>query len=344
MTATAPVSAAPAATARTGLLAEDLTIQFRDGRGATVTAVDGVTLGVAPGEVVGLVGESGCGKSTLARTLVGLNVPARGRVLRDGVDVSAARGRELRQHRRIVQYIYQDPYASLSPRHTIRQALTEALVIRGVPRQAQAAELSELLDMVGLPSSCLDRRPSGLSGGQRQRVAIARALAMKPQYLVCDEPVSALDVSIRAQVMNLLLDLQRELGLGYLFIAHDLGLVRRVADRVAVMYLGRIVEHGPADVVYADPRHPYTRSLLEAIPDTDPDVQRARGFRILPGELPSPAAPPPGCRFHTRCPMAAELCSRVDPPRVDMGDARTSACHFAADLPVGSGFLREGHA
>jgi oligopeptide/dipeptide ABC transporter ATP-binding protein len=242
----------------------------------------------------------------------------------------------------VVQYIYQDPYASLSPRQTIRQALAEALTIRKVPRQRHGIAIQELLGMVGLPSSCLERRPSGLSGGQRQRVAIARALAMKPQYLICDEPVSALDVSIRAQVMNLLLDLQRELSLGYLFIAHDLGLVRRVADRVAVMYLGRIVEQGPADVVYGDPRHPYTRSLLDAIPDTDPDVERARGFRILRGELPSPAAPPSGCRFHTRCPMTVQICSQVDPPRVDMGDARTSACHFAADLPAGAGFARRG--
>jgi oligopeptide/dipeptide ABC transporter ATP-binding protein len=318
------------------LLVEELKVRFRDAQGNSVTAVDNVSLRVRAGEVVGLVGESGCGKSTLARTIVGLHRPQSGRIVWDGKDVTAARGRALRDYRREVQYVFQDPYASLSPRLTVQQTLEEALQVIDYPRQKVSGRIDQLLQLVGLPRNCAQRRPAALSGGQRQRVAIARALAVEPRFLICDEPVSALDVSIRAQVMNLLVDLQEELNLGYLFIAHDLGLVRRIAHRTLVMYLGQVVESGPSEQVYERTGHPYTRSLLASIPDADPDVQRARGFVTLRGELPSPSAPPPGCRFHTRCPQALDGCRLRVPDVLSLHEMHQSAC-FMVDAPASSG-------
>ncbi|MEO3779778.1 ABC transporter ATP-binding protein [Micromonospora sp. B11E3] len=310
------------------LTVTDLVVEFGGARSRkTVRAVDHVSFSVRPGEVVGLVGESGCGKSSLARSIIGLERATSGSIVWGDTDVTNARGRTLRRYRREVQYVFQDPYASLSPRLTVGQTLEEALSVVGHPRRTRAARASELLHLVGLPKSALQRGPSALSGGQRQRVAIARALAVEPRFLICDEPVSALDVSVRAQVMNLLMDLQEELNLGYLFIAHDLGLVRRVAHRTMVMYLGRIVESGPSHEVYGQASHPYTECLLDAIPSVDPREQRSRGFTVLQGELPSPASPPPGCRFHTRCPHAQPQCSERVPEVLTGEPVHQSACY-----------------
>ncbi|WP_020121953.1 ABC transporter ATP-binding protein [Streptomyces canus] len=311
---------------------EDLTVRFSSG-GTTVTAVDGASLSVDANEVVGLVGESGCGKSTIARTAVGLHKAARGRVAFDGQVVSSLRGSGLRAYRRQVQYIFQDPLSSLSPRLTVGKAIAEVLDIHGIGRpSSRRARVLELLELVGLSATHADRMPSALSGGQRQRVAIARALAVEPRMLICDEPVSALDVSIRAQIINLFLDLQREFGLGLLFIGHDLGLIRRISDRVAVMYLGRVVEQGTAQAVFDQPHHPYTRALLAATPSADPAVERHRNTVLLKGELPSPSNIPTGCRFHTRCPAAMPTCATVEPLQraVGPGQSGTVACHLDA--------------
>jgi peptide/nickel transport system ATP-binding protein len=309
---------------------EGLTVRFAvGGRGQFVTAVDNASLAVSQNEVVGLVGESGCGKSTLARTIVGLHRPASGRVLFKGQDVTALRGANLRAYRRRVQYVFQDPYSSLSPRLSVSAAIEEPLIIHGMSDRTQRGHrVSELLDLVGLPESVAGQRPAGLSGGQRQRVAIARALAVRPELLICDEPVSALDVSIRAQIMNLFLDLQQSLGIGMLFIAHDLGLVRRISDRVAVMYLGSVVEEARADDLFEAPAHPYSSALLAATPTTDPDVERGREHVRLRGELPSPINLPTGCRFHTRCPHAIERCVSVAPRWTDLGGGRHASCHL----------------
>lgn len=310
------------------LQVDDLTVTF-SGNGATVTAVDAASLTVDADEVVGLVGESGCGKSTLARTIVSLHSPAGGQVVFDGRSVSRLKGRALRDYRRQVQYVFQDPFSSLSPRLPVGRAVAEALEIHGIGNsRSRPGRVRELLEMVGLPPAFADRMPHALSGGQRQRVAIARALAVEPRVLISDEPVSALDVSIRAQIMNLFLDLQREFGLGLLFIGHDLGLIRRISDRVAVMYLGRVVEKGTAARVFDDPHHPYTRALLAATPSTDPRVERSREHVMLSGELPSPSELPSGCRFHTRCPTALAVCSSLEPLARAVGDGQLSACHL----------------
>jgi peptide/nickel transport system ATP-binding protein len=302
-----------------------------------IYAVDGVSLTVSSGETLGLVGESGCGKSTLARAIVGINHPAAG-TIRVGSHVVGAKDRAgAKEIRETVQYVFQDPYASLNPRRTIGQSLEEALAVRGLPASQRAAEARALLHRVGLHERHLDRYPYAFSGGQRQRVGIARALAANPKLLVCDEPVSALDVSIQAQIINLLESLRDEFNLGYLFIAHDLSVVRHLSDRVAVMYLGSFVEYGDAEAVYNSPQHPYTAALLASspIPDT---VERTRERIILGGDLPSPKNPPSGCRFRTRCPIGPlthperTVCIEQPPPLAATGTGQLAACHFAGEL------------
>ncbi|HWC23906.1 MAG TPA: ABC transporter ATP-binding protein [Flexivirga sp.] len=302
-----------------------------------VYAVDGVSIEVEEGRTVGLVGESGCGKSTLSRSIVGINQLAGGSLVVDGTDVSGMDADAVRTVRSTVQYLFQDPYASLNPRRTIRQTLGEALELSGVAGTEQDAEARALMHQVGLREDHLDRYPQAFSGGQRQRIGIARALARKPRVLILDEPVSALDVSIQAQIINLLEQLQADLGLGYLFIAHDLSVVRHLSDSVAVMYLGRIVEYGSAESVYGNPQHPYTASLLSSSPVPDPGEQ-TRERIVLQGELPSPANPPSGCRFRTRCPIGPlhhpdrTVCLEVDPVLDRAGSGQQVACHFPGEL------------
>jgi len=298
----------------------------------TVRAVDGVSFALDRGETLALVGESGCGKSTTARLVLRLIEPSQGSLSFDGQDVTALSGPALRRLRRRMQIIFQDPYASLNPRLTVGEAIAEPMVVHGIGDAAsRSARVRELLGLVGLAPFHAERYPHEFSGGQRQRIGIARALSVQPELIVCDEPVSALDVSIQAQVVNLLKDLQARFGLAYLFIAHDLAVVKHMADRVAVMYLGRIVEIAEKRTLFADPRHPYTRALLAAIPHPDP----ARRGRVKPlgGDVPSPMNPPPGCRFHTRCPHAQAICREQDPPAVEISPGHHSACHFAAELP-----------
>ena len=298
----------------------------------TVRAVDGVTFTLARGETLALVGESGCGKSTTARLVLRLIEPTAGTVAFEGQDITTLDGASLRALRRRMQIVFQDPFASLNPRMTVGDILAEPLVVHAIGNAGQRrARVTELLELVGLAPYHATRYPHEFSGGQRQRIGIARALAVEPALIVLDEPVSALDVSIQAQVVNLLHDLQGRLGLSYLFIAHDLAVVKHVADRVAVMYLGRIVEVGPKDQVFANPRHPYTRLLLSAIPRPDPHRRLAR--QIPGGDIPSPANMPPGCRFHTRCPFVIDRCRTEDPEMHPIAPAHTSACHRAEDLP-----------
>ena len=295
-----------------------------------VRAVDGVTLWLRPGETLGLVGESGCGKSTTGRALLRLLEPTDGVVRFRGEDVRAMDRKALRRYRGRAQIVFQDPFSSLNPRMTVGAALDEVLRVHGLggDRRGRRRRIEELLDRVGLRGAHVDRYPHEFSGGQRQRVGIARALSVEPDFIVLDEPVSALDVSVRAQVVNLLEDLQAELGLTYLFIAHDLALVEHVSDRVAVMYLGRIVETASAEVLYRDPRHPYTRALLSAVPRPDPAAARGRERIVLSGDVPSPVAPPPGCPFHPRCPHPAkdEACARVVPPLEAKAPRHWAAC------------------
>ena len=298
--------------------------RVRGGQVDVLRAVDDVDLTIARGEALGLVGESGCGKSTLGRCIVGLYEPTEGEVLVEGVALHATRRPA---DRRRLQMIFQDPYSSLNPRMTVHQALAELLRVHHLrPRSGIDARCRELLDLVGLPPSALDAYPRQFSGGQRQRISIARALALEPEILIADEPVSALDVSVQATVLNLLADLRQRLGLTMLFVAHNMSVVRHVCDRVAVMYLGRIVETAPADLLFGDARHPYTQALLRAVPRLAPGHVTKRDAVV--GDPPSPVNLPPGCRFNPRCPRAAEVCREVDPPLSYHGD-HAAACHFA---------------
>jgi oligopeptide transport system ATP-binding protein len=295
-----------------------------------VHAVDGVSLAVDRGETLGIVGESGCGKSTLGQLLVRLETPTSGRVIFDGVDITGYSSNALRPFRREMQIVFQDPYASLNPRKRVGQIVGDPLRIHRFGSGGEIRErVRELLEVVGLSAAHINRYPHEFSGGQRQRIGVARALALNPRLIVADEPVSALDVSIQAQVVNLLDDLQDELGLTYVFIAHDLGVVRHVSDRIAVMYLGVIVEQAPADVLYERPIHPYTEALLSAIPlvDTDENAPPPRARIVLEGEVPSPIHPPTGCRFHPRCRYATDICRSERPPLAAFGGGRFAACH-----------------
>jgi oligopeptide transport system ATP-binding protein len=314
------------------LEASDLVKHFRHGRDEVVHAVDGVSLEVRRGETLGIVGESGCGKSTLGRLLVRLHEPTSGAVRFDGTDITGLSRRQLRPYRREMQMIFQDPYASLNPRKRVGQIVEDPFRIhRSLGTKQIRSRVRELLEVVGLSPDHVNRYPHEFSGGQRQRIGVARALALNPQLIVADEPVSALDVSIQAQVINLLEDLQDEFQLTYVFIAHDLGVVHHVSDRIAVMYLGVVVEVGPSDPLFLHPIHPYTEALLSAIPAIEADDVAPRERIVLEGEVPSPIDPPAGCRFHPRCTYATEICAVERPPLADHGNGRFAACHHPLD-------------
>lgn len=302
---------------------------FLGGNQRVIKAVDDVSFTLLPGETLGLVGESGCGKSTTGRTVLRLYEPTDGRIIFEGADITNLSGRELLPYRRKMQMIFQDPYASLNPFFTVGEIIAEGLELHKLCANAKERRerVYELLNMVGLSKEHANRFPHEFSGGQRQRVGIARALALNPEFIVCDEPISALDVSIQAQVVNMLMKFQRELGLTYLFIAHDLSMVRHIADETAVMYLGTMVEYGPTEEVYGHPAHPYTQGLLSAVPVADPDYEKTHHRIPMEGEVPSPIDPKPGCRFCGRCPRATEQCRTQTPAPKDLSGGHFAACH-----------------
>ncbi|MFZ4664043.1 MAG: ABC transporter ATP-binding protein [Caldilineaceae bacterium] len=316
---------------------QDLKMHFPITRGiifqrqvGAIKAVDGLDFTLFRGETLGLVGESGCGKSTTGRAILQLHRPTGGAVLFEGKDLTKTGGEDLRKMRRRMQMIFQDPYASLNPRMTVGSIIGEPLEVHGIGsgRKDRQERVQGLLKTVGLNPYFVNRYPHEFSGGQRQRIGIARALAVNPAFIVCDEPISALDVSIQAQIINLLEDLQDELGLTYLFIAHDLSVVRHISDRIAVMYLGKIVELADRDELYANPKHPYTQALLSAVPIPDPQIEGQRRRMILEGDVPSPANPPKGCNFSTRCPRVMDVCRTQDPPFKDYGNGHYAACYL----------------
>ena len=302
-----------------------------------IKAVDGISLDITRGETLGLVGESGCGKSTVGRTILRLYEPTAGRIVFDGQDITTMGESELRPLRRRMQMVFQDPFSSLNPRHSVGRIVGEPMRVHGIAgRRAANARVRELLQIVGLPADAGSRYPHEFSGGQRQRIGLARSLALNPDLIVADEPVSALDVSIQAQIINLLETLQSEFDLTYLFIAHDLAVVRHISDRIAVMYLGTIVEISPAEELYDNPLHPYTISLLSAVPIPDPEVERKRETILLAGDLPSPANPPPACRFHTRCPYVQPTrCTTEVPELRKFADGHLAACHWVEEIKAG---------
>ena len=323
--------------AETVLEVRDLKVHFPVMAGAvmrrqvgSVKAVDGVSFAVRRGETLGLVGESGCGKSTTGLAVLRMIDITAGQVVFEGQDITGLDRNRMRPIRRRMQMVYQDPFGSLNPRMKVSEIVGEPLEVHGLAgdRAAWRKRVADLLDMVGLLPDMADRYPHEFSGGQRQRIGFARALALEPSLIICDEPVSALDVSIQAQVVNLFQELQERLGLTYIFIAHDLAVVRHISHRIAVMYLGRIVEIASRGELYARPLHPYTQALLAAIPIPDPEIEATRPQQIITGEVPSAMRPPPGCRFHTRCPQAMEACKSVDPPLRTMADGRAVACHL----------------
>ncbi len=326
------------------LQVRDLEVHFSIRKGllqrqtGVVKAVDGVSFDIHHGETLGLVGESGCGKSTLGRAIVKLVEPTAGKILFNNKELVVGRRADERAMRKQLQLIFQDPYASLNPRMTVKTIVSEPLIVHKIlPRQQIDARVAELLEKVGLDVSFMHRYPHEFSGGQRQRIGIARALAVNPAFIVCDEPISALDVSIQAQIVNLLADLQLELGLTYLFIAHDLSMVRYISDRVAVMYLGQLMELADRNEIYKNPLHPYTIALLSAVPTPDPVVEQNRRRIVLAGDLPNPSNPPQGCPFHTRCPLAIEQCHEEKPAFVEVRPKHFSACHRVDEAGAGTG-------
>ena len=335
--ATKPVSPTAATSGEVLLDVKDLVMHFPLTQGiifqrkvGAVRAVDGISFQIKRGETLGLVGESGCGKSTTGRAILQLYRPTAGNVIFEGQDLTTLKGEQMRRMRRQVQMIFQDPYASLNPRMTVGSIIGEPLEIHGLAKgREKTARVQELLSVVGLNPYFANRYPHEFSGGQRQRIGIARALAVNPSFIVCDEPISALDVSIQAQIINLLEELQNEFGLTYLFIAHDLSVVRHISDRIAVMYLGKIVELADHLELYRNPLHPYTKALLSAVPIPDPVIERKRERIILTGDVPSPVNPPSGCRFHTRCPLADTICREQEPEFREVTPGHWAACHFA---------------